>query len=112
MSDSNNEIKNKDEKAERIARIQCPHCSKKIHAFRTKKGRILVTTTGGLVLAGVGGTIGASIGIATGGWAAPATIPMGVAGAVLGMGLGYLVGDNLDNAYCPSCGETINLGIM
>jgi len=99
------------EKADRIAKVECPNCGKKVHAYRVKKGRVMVTTTGGLVTAGVGGAIGSVFGIATAGLGWTATIPFGAVGLVIGSGLGYIVGDQLDDTYCPNCEETIKLDL-
>ena len=70
-----------------------------------------MTTTGGLVAAGVGGAIGSVFGIAMAGMGWAATIPFGAVGLVLGSGLGYIVGDQLDDTYYPNCEKTINLNI-
>lgn len=103
---------NLDSMAERIAKVKCPNCRKKVVAFRATGGRILVTSTAGLALAGVGGFIGAGIGLATGGWAAPATIPAATVGLVVGLGAGYIISDKtMDKHRCPKCQNTINLGI-
>ena len=102
-------MSSKDE--EKLSKVECSNCKKMVHAYRTKKGRVLITTTGGLALGVIGGAIGTGIGIATGGWASAATIPMGVAGAVLGSGVGYLLGDTADKPHCPNCEEKIDLGI-
>jgi ribosomal protein L37AE/L43A len=97
--------------ARRVAKVQCPHCDDSVHAYRLKKGRIMVTTTGGLIAAGVGGAVGSIVGLATGGWGTVATIPFGAAGMVIGSGLGYIVGDQLDKPRCPNCEKEIDLGI-
>jgi LGFP repeat len=101
----------KHETARRIASIVCTNCKKKVHAYRAWAGRILVTTSAGLALAAVGGVIGASIGLATGGFGAPATIPLAAIGLVVGAGLGYIISDKtLDLPTCPKCKHPINLG--
>lgn len=97
--------------AERLAKVECPHCESKVHAYRDKKGRVIVTTTGGLIAAGIGGGIGSVVGLATGGWGTVATIPFGAAGAIIGLGLGYIAGDQIDNPKCPDCDGHIKLGI-
>jgi endogenous inhibitor of DNA gyrase (YacG/DUF329 family) len=95
-----------------IAKTKCPHCRATVVAYRDSKGRILVTTTLGLILAGIGFFIGGSIGIATGGWGIPATVPLAVFGLVVGAGAGYIISDKLiDKAKCPKCKNSINLGI-
>ena len=103
----------RDERSARhVATIICPNCKKKVHAYRAWGGRILVTTTAGLVLAGVGAFIGASIGIVTGGWGAPATIPLAAIGLVVGAGFGYVISDKtLDRPTCPKCHHSIDLGL-
>jgi len=96
----------------RIAKVICSVCGKTVVAYRATKGRILVTTTAGLVLAGIGGLIGTGFGIASGGWGVPATIPLAIVGLVVGSGLGYLVADNvLDKVKCPKCGARLDLGL-
>lgn len=42
----------------------------------------MVTTTGGLIAAGIEGAVGSIVGLATGGWGAVATLPFGAAGIV------------------------------
>ena len=96
----------------KIAQIKCPNCGKTVVAYRVKTGRILVTTTAGIVLGVVGGIIGASIGIASGGWGIPATIPMAAVGVIVGAGAGYIVADKkIDKPKCPKCGKKIDLRI-
>jgi hypothetical protein len=97
--------------ADRIAKVECPNCAKMVHAYRVKKNRVLVTTTTGVLAAGVGGIVGAGIGIATGGWGIAGTIPLGVVGAVVGGGFGYILGDKFDQPRCPNCENQIELGI-
>jgi ssDNA-binding Zn-finger/Zn-ribbon topoisomerase 1 len=97
--------------ARRVAKVDCPNCDKKIHAYRLKKNRILVTTTGGLVAAGIGGAVGSIFGLATGGWGTVATIPFGAAGAVIGGGFGYIIGDKFDKPRCPECEGELDLGV-
>lgn len=97
---------------EKLAEVKCPHCGVLVVAYRDSKGRILVTSSAGLVLAGIGAVIGASIGIATGGWGIPATVPMAVFGLVVGAGFGYIMSDKfIDRPKCPKCNRSINLGI-
>lgn len=95
------------------AKIECPHCGTMVHAYSINKesNKTLVTTTSGLVLAGVGGFVGTSIGIATGGVGIPATVPMGVVGAVVGAGAGHVVGEQLEETYCPSCEGEIDISV-
>jgi len=96
----------------KIAEVVCPHCGKKVLAYRDPSGRILVTTTLGVGLAVAGGIIGAGIGIATGGWGIPATIPLAAFGLVVGSGLGYIIGDKaIDKPKCPKCGKSIDLHV-
>ena len=95
----------------RIAKVQCPNCDKMVHAYRTKKGRMFLTTGGAILLGGAGAVVGTGIGIATAGWGAPATKFLGAGGAALGGGAGYIAGDNVDKPQCPNCEETIKLGI-
>jgi predicted RNA-binding Zn-ribbon protein involved in translation (DUF1610 family) len=97
--------------AERVAKIECPHCQSKVHAYRDKKGRVVVTTTAGLVAAGAGAAVGSVIGLATGGWGTVATVPFGIIGAVIGGGFGYILGDQVDKPKCPDCDEQIELGV-
>jgi hypothetical protein len=97
--------------ARHIATIICSNCKKKVHAYRAWGGRILVTTGAGVAVAIAGGMIGASVGLASGGWGAPATIPLAAIGLVLGLGLGYVVSDKtLDRPTCPRCKQPIDLG--
>ena len=97
--------------ARRIASIVCRNCKRKVHAYRAWGGRVFVTTSAGIALAVVGGIIGAGIGIATGGWGAPATIPLAAVCLVVGAGLGYIISDaTLDPPTCPKCRHPINLG--
>lgn len=97
---------------QKVAEVKCPHCGKTVVAYRVANGRILVTTVLGIALAVVGGIIGASIGIATGGWGIPATIPLGAFGLVVGAGAGYIIGNKaIDKPKCPKCGGMINLGL-
>jgi predicted RNA-binding Zn-ribbon protein involved in translation (DUF1610 family) len=99
------------------AKIECPHCGKTIILIKSVKGRVIVTTVSGAVLATAGGFlgagIGATIGVATGGTATPATIPLGIAGgvfaAVVGLGVGYVIGNKIDKPHCPSCGGKFDL---
>jgi hypothetical protein len=92
----------------KIAEIICPHCASKVVAYRDNKGRIYVTTSLGVVLAVVGGIVGASIGIASGGWAIPATIPVAALGLVVGSGAGYVLGDKaVDKVRCPKCRKVV-----
>jgi len=98
--------------AERFAKVTCPHCDKEVVAYRTKKGRVLVTTLAGVGLALFGGAIGSTVGLATGGWAAPATIPGAAVGLVVGAGVGYIVSDKAtDSPRCPSCERDIDMGL-
>jgi hypothetical protein len=95
-------------KAKKIAEVICPTCGERVVAYRTVKGRILVTSGTGVVLAVVGGVIGAAIGIATGGEAMPATIPGVAIGLVVGSGYGYVTSDKtLDRPKCPNCKQPI-----
>lgn len=72
----------------------------------------MITTGLGIALAVIGGVIGAGIGIASGGWGIPATVPLAAFGLVVGAGLGYIIGDKaIDKAKCPKCKKRINLGI-
>ena len=97
---------------ERVAKVVCPWCHETVVAYRTHGGRILVTTALGLILGGVGAFIGAGIGIASGGWGIPATIPMAAVGLVVGAGVGYIIADKkIDKPRCPKCGKPIDLGI-
>lgn len=97
---------------EKIAEIICPHCNSKIVAYRDSTGRVLIASGLGIVLAFVGGIIGASIGIATGGWGIPATVPLAIFGFVVGSGTGYIIGDKaVDMPKCPKCGKEIELGL-
>ena len=98
--------------AKRFAKVTCPNCGKEVVAYRTKGGRILITTVAGLGMAAAGAAIGSAFGIATGGWAAPATIPGAVIGLVTGAGLGYIVAENAtDPTRCPKCDSQIDLGV-
>ena len=97
---------------EKVAKIMCSNCGKTIVAYRAAGGRILVTTSAGLILAGIGAVIGSGIGIASGGWGIPATIPLAAFGLVVGAGLGYIISDKtMDKPTCPNCKKEINLGI-
>jgi hypothetical protein len=94
----------------KIAEIICPNCKSTVVAYRDNKGRIYVTTSLGVVLAVVGGIVGATVGIASGGWAIPATIPAAALGLLVGSGAGYLLADKtLDKAKCPKCGKPIDI---
>ena len=96
----------------KIAEFPCPHCESKVVAYRDKKGRVYVTTSMGVVLAVVGGILGASFGVATGGWAIPATIPGAALGLLVGSGAGYILGDKaVDKAKCPKCRKRIDMGL-
>src|SRR5439155_19552847 len=79
--------------ARHIATIICPNCKNKVHAYRAWGGRIFITTTAGVAVAIAGAIFGATVGLATGGWGAPATIPAAAIGLVVGAGLGYIVSD-------------------
>lgn len=94
--------------AKKIAEVKCPNCGITVVAYRTVKGRILVTTGSGVVLAIVGAVIGAGIGIVTGGEGLPATIPLAAVGLVVGCGAGYIISDkSLDRPKCPKCKQPI-----
>jgi hypothetical protein len=94
--------------AKKIAEVKCNNCGRTVVAYRTVKGRILVTTTSGVVLAIIGGVIGAAIGMVTGGEGLPATIPLAAVGLVVGCGAGYIISDKtLDRPKCPKCKEPI-----
>jgi hypothetical protein len=96
----------------KIAQVVCPGCQKTVVAIRGMKGRIIVTTGGGLLVAAAGAFVGAGIGLAAGGGAMPATVPLAAGGAVVGMGCGYIIADKLiDKRRCPSCDAVIDLGI-
>lgn len=93
------------------AKIECPSCNKKVLAYRASDGRILITTVAGLSLAIFGAVIGSGIGIASGGWAAPATIPLAAIGLVVGAGLGYTISDKtMDKPTCPNCNKPLDFG--
>ena len=95
----------------KIAEMKCPHCDSTIVAYRDSKGRVLITSGLGIALAVVGGIIGSGIGIATGGWGIPATVPLAAFGLVIGAGAGYMLGDKaVDKTKCPKCKEVIDLG--
>lgn len=95
-----------------LAKVVCPSCGQPIVAYRAATGRILITSTAGVVLAGVGAGVGSVIGLAAGGAAMTATIPLAAIGLVLGAGAGYLVADNaVDKATCPKCKKQLHLGI-
>lgn len=96
----------------KIAQIVCPHCNSTVVAYRDKKGRIYVTTSAGVVLAVLGGILGSAVGLASGGWAIPATVPVAALGLVVGSGLGYVVGDKAVDAWkCPKCHKKVELGL-
>ena len=96
----------------KIAEITCPHCESKVVAYRDKKGRVYVTTSLGVGLAVVGGIVGASIGVASGGWAIPATIPGAALGLLVGSGAGYILGDKaVDKPKCPKCRKRFDMGL-
>lgn len=98
--------------ANKYAKVTCPNCGKEVVAYRTSKGRLLITTVAGVGLAIFGAAIGSAFGIATGGWAAPATIPAAAVGLVVGAGAGYIVSDKAADApRCPKCDDKINLGV-
>ena len=97
---------------EKIAEVICPNCGERVVAYRGPFGRILVTSGLGIALAIAGGIIGASIGVVSGGWGIPATIPLAAFGLVIGAGAGYTIGDKaIDMPRCPNCNKPINLGI-
>ena len=97
--------------SDRIAKVQCPHCDKMVHAYRTKSGRIVGATTGALALGGAGAAVGSGIGIATAGWGSAATYYLGGGLAAIGGGYGYIAGGSADKPQCPNCEEEIELGI-
>ena len=100
----------REETGKKVAQIVCPHCGKKVIAYRAIAGRVLVTSTAGIALAIVGGTIGASIGIASGGWGIPAKVPLAAIGLVVGTGFGYIVSDKtFDKAKCPCCDGRLSI---
>lgn len=95
---------------ERIAGVTCTTCDTEVVACRLKRGRILIMPLGALVVGGAGAIVGSAAGIATGGLAIPATVPAGIAGAVIGSGLGYFAADRATDPYvCPRCDEEIDL---
>jgi hypothetical protein len=61
----------------------------------------------GGIFGGVGGGfIGSGLGLAGGVWiigsiACPALIPFAIGGAAIGVGTGYIIGDQLDPCPCP-----------
>ena len=96
-------------KDKKKATIECPHCRKKVHIYRVKKGRVLITTSAGVVLGTVGGFVGAGVGLAFGGGAMAATIPLAAVGVIVGAGLGYIAGDKVDSYKCPKCKGSIRI---
>lgn len=94
----------------KIAELICPFCNQKIHVIRSSKGRIILTTSLGVILSGIGGVIGAGLGIATGGVGLSASIPLATLGLIIGSGGGFIVGDKLiDKAKCPKCKNNIKI---
>ena len=98
--------------AKQIAKVVCPRCQAAVFAYRARKGRIIVTSSTGLVFAGLGVFVGATIGIASGGTGLAGTVPLAVVGAVVGTGSGYILSDKtLDRPKCPKCDGPIEAGI-
>lgn len=62
----------------------------------TKKGQKVGTGLGFISGAVVGARIGAGIGIASGGWAIPATVPLGLIGGYFCSVLGKRIGKAVD----------------
>ncbi|MBU1356610.1 MAG: hypothetical protein KJ620_08590 [Candidatus Edwardsbacteria bacterium] len=93
-----------------MAQIICPHCRTNVFAYRSYKGRTIITTGSALVLGIAGGLAGLSLGIASRGGGLPAAVPFSVMGLVAGTGLGYMVSDKIaDKPTCPKCGEVLHL---
>lgn len=96
----------------KIAKVVCPNCESTVVAYRASGGRVIVTTTGGLILGGVGALIGVGIGITALAVGVAGTVPLGAVGAVVGSGLGYIISDKtLDKPKCPKCKHNIDLAI-
>lgn len=96
---------------DRIAKVECPNCEEKVHAYRTKKGRVVGATASALALGGVGLMVGAGVGLASGGTATAATYHFGGGLAAIGGGYGYLGGSAADDPQCPNCEKAIELGL-
>lgn len=105
MSETTNDVD------ERIAKVECTHCNKMVHAYRTKHGRVMAATTASAVLGAVGATIGTGIGVASGGTGTAATYYLGAGLAAIGGGYGYIAGSATDQTHCPNCEGVIELGI-
>lgn len=103
--------KNKKIAEDRIAKVKCPHCDEMIYLYRTGTGRIIGITLGAATGATLGSVIGSSRGLASGGGAIAATNCVGLGGLLLGMGCGYSIGSAADKPQCPSCEETVRLGV-
>lgn len=96
---------------DRIAKVECPNCDNMVHAYRTKKGRVVGATASAAGLGVFGAMVGAGIGVATGGTATAATYYLSGGLAAIGGGYGYLGGSVADKPKCPNCEEPIELGI-
>src|SRR2546423_10797302 len=81
--------------AEKVVTATCPSCNAQqdvvVGGGAAGKIRAACSVTGALTLGALGTVTGASIGIASGGAAMPATVPLGVTGTAGGLWIGEKV---------------------
>lgn len=90
-----------------IKNVICPHCGKKVDFERNSKGQ-WVGTVGG---AGVGYVLASGLGVAGAIMSAPIAVPAALIGLGIGAVLGNRVGAAIDNSSveCPNCKKSMSI---